>query len=159
MNQATTDGAPVPGSESKLAHVTITTDGGCWPNPGPGAWAGILRCGGHVKTVTGANGQATNNRMELTAIIESLRCLKTRARVTIRTDSMLCIWAIAAATIEKKRIRYERKGKNMDLVRQLWAECEKHEIETVWVKGHSGDPDNEACDKACTEAMRKAPRP
>lgn len=94
--------------------------------------------------------------MELTAIIEALECLKKPCAVTLRTDSMLCIYAIRAAHKPKARRRYEKKGKNMDLVSRLWIACLPHHIELTWVKGHAGDADNEAVDSLCTAAMRKA---
>jgi len=142
---------------TQLPKVTITTDGGCWPNPGPGAWAAILRHGASVKTVCGANGKTTNNRMELTAIIEALRCLKTRAAVTLRTDSMYCIYALAAYNSKRSREYYMKKRQNPDLVAELWTEAAKHDVTPIWVRGHSGDADNEAADRICTETMRKTP--
>ena len=139
-----------------LKKVTITTDGGCDPNPGVGAWAAILRCGNASRVVSGIDMASTNNRMELTAVIEALSTLKKPCAVTLRTDSMICIWAIEAAHIPKKRAKYEKKGKNMDLVRRLWDVAQVHQVKTVWVKGHSGDRDNEACDQICANAIKTA---
>lgn len=128
-------------------HVTITTDGGCWPNPGPGAWAAILRCGDHVKTIAGAASNTTNNRMEMTAIIESLRALTRPCSVTLRTDSMICVYALRDVKRKKKRA-------NPDLVAQMWAEFDRHAVTVVWIKGHAGDPDNEHVDAVCAQKMR-----
>ena len=115
-------------------NVTITTDGGCDPNPGLGAWAAILRCG-------------------MTAIIEAFSSLNKPCRVTLRTDSQYCIWAIEAAKVEKKRNKWLRKGANMDLVQRLWASVEAHDVSIIWVKGHSGDPDNESVDTLCASEI------
>lgn len=133
--------------------VTITTDGGCDPNPGLGAWAAILRYGNACKSIVGSESQTTNNRMEMTAIIEAFSALAKPCMVTLRTDSQYCIWAIEAAKVEKKRNKWLRKGANLDLVQRLWASLEAHEVSTIWIKGHSGDPDNESVDTLCTAAI------
>lgn len=143
-------------TENKLPNVTLTTDGGCEPNPGTGAWAAILRYGRSVRTLTGLERHTTNNRMELRAIIAGLSALTKSCAVTLRTDSQLCIWAIEAAHVPKKRRKYEAKGKNMDLVRELWEVAARHHLSLVWVKGHSGDTDNEACDQLCAAAIQAA---
>lgn len=143
---------------AKLPQVTITTDGGCDPNPGAGAWAAILRFGNVSKTLSGADPATTNNRMELTAIAESLEALKSPCKVKLRTDSQQSIFAVCAgyfAEDTKKRRKWEAKGKNMDLVRRIWAQCARHEINPVWIKAHAGDHDNEACDRLCTEVISK----
>jgi ribonuclease HI len=94
--------------------------------------------------------------MELTAIAEALEMLKEPCAVTLRTDSILCIHAINAGKMlatSKRRRKYETKGKNMDLVRRIWAQLERHRVDPKWVKGHSGDPDNEKCDEIATQAI------
>lgn len=139
-----------------MRNVTLTTDGGCWPNPGPGAWAAILRYGQHVKTLCGAEPATTNNRMELTAIIEGLRAINEPCRVTVRTDSMVCIYAMRAASCDKGR---KKKRKNPDLVKLLWREMDRHRIEPVWVKGHNGDEDNEWCDRKADSLRRTVATP
>lgn len=107
-----------------------------------------------MRLISGLLPETTNNRAELTAVIEGLACLRLPSQVTLRTDSWICIWALEAAHVPKKRARYEKKGKNMDLVRRLWAVAEKHRVMSVWVRGHAGDPDNEACDAECARLIR-----
>lgn len=143
----------------EMKKVTITTDGGCDPNPGQGAWAAILRYGNAVKTISGASAESTtNNRMELTAIAEALEALREPCKVKLRTDSQMAIYAICAGYLAphtKKRKKWESKGKNMDLVRRVWAQCERHNVRPTWVKAHDGDHDNETADKLCTEHIKK----
>lgn len=138
-----------------MPAVTITTDGGCMNGTTKlGAWAAILRFGSHVRTLSGMEPETTNNRMELTAIIEALRCLKKPCVVTLRTDSKYCIYAVAAAFTEKGRLRWMREGKpNRDLVAVLWGEMRVHRVRCKWVKGHAGDADNEACDRLAAGLM------
>ena len=143
---------------TSLKHVTITTDGGCDPNPGRGAWAAILRYGNACRTLSGFDpGITTNNRMELLAVAEALEALKEPCKVKLRTDSMQCIYAIAAghmAPSTKRRQKWERKGKNMDIVCRIWAQLERHHVTPVWVKGHAGDADNELCDEVASRVLR-----
>lgn len=145
----------------KETKVTITTDGGCLiVEPKIGAWAAILRFNQHVRTISGVEVGTTNNRMELTAITESLRALTRPCSVILRTDSKYCIHAIAARFTGKGRSRWSRSTTpNRELVHRLWSAMQDHKIECVWVPGHSGDPDNETADKICTETMKinKAP--
>jgi ribonuclease HI len=140
-------------------HVTITTDGGCDPNPGRGAWAAILRYGNACRTLSGFDlGMTTSNRMELTAVAESLEALKEPCKVKLRTDSMQCIYAVTVGYMgatTKRRMKWERTGTNMDIVRRIWTQLERHRVTPVWVKGHSGDHDNEACDKIATQVIRE----
>lgn len=143
-------------SAKKLTNVTITTDGGC-ENHGSkiGAWAGILRFNQNVRTVSGVEAGTTNNRMEMTAVIQSLMCLRWPCAVTIRTDSKYCIYAISAFHPSKARNRWSRPTTpNRDLVDQLWSAMEGHKVKCVWVKGHAGDPDNETVDQLCTDKMK-----
>ena len=141
-------------------NVTITTDGGCDPNPGQGAWAAILRYGNACRVISGASATlTTNNRMELTAIAEALDALKEPCCVRLRSDSKIALYAIAAGQLSpesKRRRRWERKGKNMDIVRRIWAQLGKHDVKPVWVKGHAGDHDNELCDQECAKHIRSA---
>jgi len=142
---------------TKPTKVTITTDGGC-QNYGSkiGAWAAILRFGEHVKTVSGVESGTTNNRMELTAIIQALRALNRPCSVTLRTDSKYCIFAIRAKFTPKSRARWSReKTPNRDLAAGLWLAMEGHKINCVWVKGHTGDPDNETADKLCSATIKQ----
>jgi ribonuclease HI len=137
---------------ANLPAVTLTTDGGCVPNPGRGAWAAVLRSPGssQVRELSGAAEQTTNNRMEMTAVIEGLRALTRRAAVTVRTDSMINIGLINGTGMKPS------KRANQDLVLALLAEVRKHDCRAVWVKGHAGDADNERCDALCADLLGQA---
>ena len=131
---------PLPDAE-KLPAVVLTTDGACEPNPGPGSWAFILRAPGSARVLEKADlmpdNPTTNNRAEMQAVIEGLRSLTRRADVTIRTDSLINVGVINGTG------KKAHKRANQDLVQAIRAECSKHRIRAVWVRGHNGDPDNE----------------
>jgi ribonuclease HI len=139
------DVAPGPGPD-----VEIWTDGGCKPNPGPGGWAAILRYGAVEKELSGFDPETTNNRMELTAAIRALACLKRSCRVELYTDSKYVMQGIGEWLPNWKRRGWktaDRKPvKNQDLWQALDEECQKHAITWHWVKGHAGDPGNERAD-------------
>ena len=130
-----------PKSSPEWPKVTISTDGGCEPNPGVGRWAAVLRFGSAVKEIHGEcrDLPTTNNRAELEAVIHALSALTRSCQVTLRTDSQ---YAITVAHDRKKR----KKLKNADLVAELRAQADRHEINWQWVKGHAGDGDNERAD-------------
>ncbi len=130
--------------------VVIYTDGACKGNPGPGGWGAWLRWGGHEKELFGGEPNTTNNRMELTAVIEALASLKRRAQVAIYTDSEyvrngITSWihgwkARGWRTADKKPV------KNTDLWQKLDALAAGHAVQWHWVRGHAGDPGNERAD-------------
>ncbi len=133
------------------------TDGACSGNPGPGGWAAILRSGSHETELFGGAAATTNNRMELTAVIEGLKKLKRGASVAIYTDSRYVMDGAAKwlsgwktkgwKTADKKPV------KNEDLWRDLDAEMARHKIEWHWVRGHSGHPENERADLLARSAI------
>ena len=140
--------------------VTIFCDGGCRPNPGPGAWAAILRFGPKEKELSGGEAQTTNNRMELTAVTRALQELKVPCLVTIVTDSQY----VANAFRQKWLANWKRNGwksatkepvKNKDLWEALDAQIQKHTVTWEWTRGHSGHPENERCDELATETRVK----
>ena len=133
-----------------LTEVTITTDGGCNPNPGMGGWACVLRSGVAVKELSGFEANTTNNRMEWLAIIKGLEALKRKCRVRIRTDSMICVYALQG------RGKKMHKRGNLDLALRARDLFEQHEATIEWVRGHSGDPDNERCDALAGAAILRA---
>jgi len=139
-------------------HVTISTDGACLGNPGPGGWGAVLRAGEHEKELAGAEADTTNNRMELTAAIRALEALKQPSRVDIRTDSTYVRNGIMSwvANWERNGWRTSAKQpvKNADLWRALVAAAERHDVTWHWVKGHAGDRDNEIADRLATTAAR-----
>ncbi len=146
---------------SPRKHVVIYTDGACSGNPGPGGWAALLRYNQHEKVLTGTAAHATNNRMELTAVIEALRALKEPCQVDLYTDSNYIVRAFQKGWLE----RWQRNGwrtsrkqpvENQDLWRQLLELTRRHDVRFLKVKGHADDPLNNRVDRLAVEAMRRA---
>ncbi|MBN1680014.1 MAG: ribonuclease HI [Anaerolineae bacterium] len=145
--------------------VTIHTDGGAAPNPGPGGWGAVLiSAGGHEKEFSGAEGDTTNNRMELTAAIEALRALKEPCNITFFTDSEYVKNGITKWMRGWVKNGWQTKGdtpvKNRDLWQALHAEIQRHTIDWHWEKGHAGNEYNERVDRLATaarEALTGAP--
>lgn len=144
-------------------EVHLFTDGACKGNPGPGGWAFILKHPASGKVLERCGGQelTTNNRMEIIALLEGLSALKQPSRVKLYSDSVYVIKAIREWMLNwekngwKKKPNSKEEVKNADLWRKLWEMLKKHEVQTVWVKGHAGHPENERCDLlASDEAMR-----
>ena len=143
-----------------MKYVEIFTDGACSGNPGAGGWGVVLRFGVHEKELSGGEAHTTNNRMELTAVIEGLKALKEPCQVTLTTDSKyIC------DSINKKWVYgWQKKGwiksdgntaLNVDLWEQLLPLLETHQVTFVWVKGHAGHPENERCDRlAVAQSMK-----
>jgi len=131
-------------------HVVIYTDGACKGNPGRGGWGAWLRCGAHERELYGGEAATTNNRMELTAVIEALAALKRPCEVTIHTDSEYVRKGITEWIHNWKRRGWttaDRKPvKNAELWQRLDALRERHRVQWRWVKGHAGDPGNERAD-------------
>ena len=130
--------------------VLIYTDGACKGNPGPGGWGAWLRWGGHEKELFGGESLTTNNRMELTAVIEALASLKRRSPVAIYTDSEyvrngITTWIHGWKT-RGWRTADKKPVKNTDLWQKLDALAAQHDVQWHWVRGHTGDPGNERAD-------------
>ena len=132
-------------------QVDIFTDGACSGNPGPGGWGTILRYGDAEKEMSGGEGETTNNRMELTAVIKGLQALTKPCRVTVHTDSK---YVMDGATkwldgwVKKGwKTASKKKVKNQDLWETLYQEMKKHDLSWIWVKGHSGHAENERADE------------
>ena len=133
-----------------MNEVVIYTDGACKGNPGPGGWGAWLRSGPHEKELFGGERLTTNNRMELTAVIEALSALKAGSRVVVYTDSEYVRNGITS-WIRNWRTRgwltADRKPvKNVELWQRLDELAARHQVTWRWVKGHSGDPGNERAD-------------
>jgi ribonuclease HI len=145
-----------------MNEVVIYTDGACKGNPGPGGWGAWLRSGPHEKELWGGEQHTTNNRMELTAVIEALSALTRRCKVAIYTDSEyvrngITTWihgwkARGWMTADRKPV------KNAELWRRLDALCEQHDVHWHWVKGHAGDPGNERADALANRGVASALR-
>ena len=137
--------------------VLIYADGACRGNPGPGGWGAWLRSGEFDKELFGGDKLTTNNRMELTAVIEALATLKRCCAVTIYTDSQyvkngITTWihgwkARGWKTADKKPV------KNIELWQRLDTLNASHNVQWCWVKGHSGDPGNERADRLANKGV------
>ena len=143
-------------------RVTIYSDGGADPNPGPGGWAVILVHDntGRRKEVSGGEPHTTNNRMELTAAVMALEALKDRCTVTFYSDSSYLVqgmtrWAKGWEKNGWRRGKKKEPLENDDLWKLLWQLKDKHDIEWHWVKGHSGNILNERADQLATAEIRK----
>ena len=141
-----------------MKQVTLITDGACLGNPGPGGWACLLRWGRHYRELYGSDLHTTNNRMELTAVLEGLSALKEPCRVTIVTDSEYVHKGITEwmDTWKRKGWRNADKKavKNQDLWQALDQALARHQVAWQWVKGHAAHPDNLRADKLAYEAAR-----
>jgi len=130
--------------------VEIYADGACKGNPGPGGWGALLRIGRVEKELYGGDPATTNNRMELTAVIEGLAALKGSARVRVYTDSQYVQKGISEWIHDWKRRGWRTAAKapvkNADLWRRLEELARGHQIEWHWVRGHAGHPENERAD-------------
>jgi len=136
---------------SELPRVTIFTDGSCLGNPGPGGYAAVLLAGPHRMELSQGYSGTTNNRMELMAVIAGLESLKTKSAVEIVTDSQY----VKKAFTDRWLIGWQKNGwktaakqpvKNQDLWKRLVPLIAAHVVNWRWVRGHSGDPENERCD-------------
>ena len=139
-----------------MKQIEIYTDGACSGNPGPGGWGAILRfrTGEKVyeKEISGGEAGTTNNRMELTGVIEALSALKEPCNVLLTTDSKYVVDSITNGWVYgwQKRgwVKSDKKpALNVDLWKQLLPLLEKHQVTFHWVKGHAGHPENERCDQ------------
>ena len=142
--------------------VEIYTDGACKGNPGPGGWGAWLKSGMHSKELFGGETQTTNNRMELTAVIEALGSLKRPSKVKLHTDSQYVKNGISVWIHDWKRRGWrtadKKPVKNEDLWRKLDDAVQGHDIEWIWVKGHAGDPGNERADGLANKGVEQVLR-
>jgi ribonuclease HI len=130
--------------------VVVYTDGACKGNPGPGGWGALLRWKEHEKELCGGERDTTNNRMELTAVIQALSALKSRCRVAVYTDSSYVKNGITTWIHSWKqrgwRTADKKPVKNVELWQRLEALAAQHDVQWHWVRGHDGDPGNERAD-------------
>lgn len=148
-----------------MNKIVIYTDGACKGNPGPGGWGALLRSSGHVeKELFGGELVTTNNRMELTAVIEALQALKRPCEVSLFIDSKYVLQGATEWLTGWKakgwRTASKQPVKNVDLWQQLDMLLlnSGHKIEWCWVKGHSGDPGNERADALANKGVVQAQR-
>ena len=146
-----------------LKQVTIYTDGACDPNPGIGGWAAILIFNGAKREITGGALESTNNRMEMTAVIEGLRTLKEPCAVTLITDSEYVKNAFTQGWLDNWQKRgwktSDRKPvKNQDLWQVMLELTKPHQITWKWVRGHDVDELNNRCDELAVEARLRIKR-
>ena len=137
--------------------VTLYTDGACKGNPGKGGWGVLMRYGSHEKELFGGEAHTTNNRMELTAIIQGLAALKRPCAVVIYTDSQY-----VKNGMEKWIHGWKKNGwktaskqpvKNEDLWQQLDRLAAQHQIQWQWVRGHAGHTENERADALANQGV------
>jgi len=143
-----------------LPTVIIYTDGACSGNPGPGGWAALLQYNGHEKELSGSHPDTTNNRMEMRAIIEALKALKTPCHAKIHSDSALIINAFKKGWIESWKKRGWKKSnkkpvENKDLWLEMISETARHRVEWIKVKGHADDERNNRVDRLAVAASKK----
>ncbi len=143
-----------------LKEVDIYTDGASSGNPGPGGYGVVLLYNNHRKELSGGFRKTTNNRMELKAVIEGLKALKSKCKVTIYSDSKYIVDAVEKGWLDnwagKGWVRNKKdKLSNPDLWRELYALLKEHEAEFKWVEGHKGNVENERCDLMAVKASQK----
>ncbi|MBQ5591260.1 MAG: ribonuclease HI [Clostridia bacterium] len=143
-----------------MKKIEIFTDGACSGNPGPGGWGAVLRYNGVEKELSGGEKETTNNRMELTAVIEALSALKEPCEVSLTTDSKYVCDSILLGWVYDWRNNGWRKSNkkpalNVDLWERLLELLENHSVTFNWVKGHAGHPENERCDKLAVMQTEK----
>ena len=133
------------------------TDGACRGNPGVGGWGALLRFGNVERAIKGAERNTTNNRMELMAAIEALAALKRKNRVNLYTDSKYVKNGITQWLPQWRSRNWKTASKkpvkNVDLWQRLEQLAAEHEVHWAWVRGHAGDPGNEAADRLANEAI------
>jgi ribonuclease HI len=142
-----------------MNQVSIYTDGACKGNPGPGGWGVLLKQGSVEKELFGGEPETTNNRMELTAVIQALQALKRPCQVTLYLDSQYVRQGITEWITGWKakgwKTASKQPVKNVDLWQQLDALVQTggHVIDWRWVKGHAGDPGNERADALANQGV------
>ena len=137
-----------------MKKIEIFTDGSCIGNPGSGGWCAILRYKNKEKILKGGDKDTTNNRMELLAVINALKILKEPCEIDLFSDSTYVLkglneWLSSWIKKDFKNV------KNVDLWKEYIKVSKKHKINVNWVKGHSGHPENEKCDRIAKEEARQ----
>lgn len=140
-----------------MDEVVIYTDGACSGNPGPGGWGALMQFGAHEKEIKGGEPDTTNNRMEVMAAIGALEALKRPCQVNLHTDSVYLRDGITKWIINWKRNGWrtaaKKPVKNVDLWMRLEEAMARHQVSWHWVKGHAGNPGNEAADALARQGL------
>ena len=144
----------------KMKQVTIYTDGACSGNPGPGGWGAILMYGAHKKELSGGEAETTNNRMELTAVIQALSLLKEPCIVELWSDSKYVIDGLSKGWAKGWKAKgWVKSDKKPALNPDLWDELLRlesiHTLHYHWVKGHAENEFNNRCDEMAVAESRK----
>lgn len=139
--------------------VIIYTDGACSGNPGPGGWGAILMYKGNKKEISGGCKNTTNNIMEITAVIEALKCLKIQSDVQVYSDSAYTVNAFNSKWIygwikNGWKTSNGDNVKNKDLWQELYSLTQKHNVEFIKVKGHADNEYNNRCDELARNAIK-----
>ena len=142
-----------------MKKVTIYTDGACSGNPGPGGWGSILMFGDIKKEISGNAKETTNNIMEITAVVEALKCLKEPCEVEVYSDSAYVVNAFNQGWIENwKKNSWRNAQKDPVKNKELWEELDNltsiHKVTFIKVKGHSDNEFNNRCDKLATDEIK-----
>jgi len=141
-----------------MDKVTIYTDGACKGNPGVGGWGALLLFGEHRKELFGGEAETTNNRMELMAAIQALEALNRPCQVHLITDSVYMKDGITKWIGNWRKRGWKTASgspvKNRDLWERLDENVARHEVHWGWVKGHAGDPGNEAADELANRGVQ-----
>jgi ribonuclease HI len=142
-----------------MKKITLYTDGACSGNPGVGGYGAVLIYNGHEKRIAGAFETTTNNRMEITAVIEGLKCLKEPCEVEVFSDSAYTVNAFQKGWLADWEKSNWRKADgsyvlNVDLWKELLALTKTHKVTFNKVKGHADNEYNNICDKLATDAVK-----
>lgn len=133
-----------------MKNITVYTDGACRGNPGPGGWGALLTSGRHQKEIWGGEPDTTNNRMELTAVIEAVKSISGPCKLTIVTDSKYVMQGITEWMSNWKKRNWKTAARKPVKNKDLWVVLDDllaaHTVEWQWVRGHDGHPGNERAD-------------
>ena len=139
--------------------IKIWTDGACSGNPGPGGWGVLIKNNNTIEELSGSEANTTNNRMEMIAVINALKSINSNKRIVIFTDSKYVKDGISSWInnwkINNWKNSQKKDVKNKDLWQELDILTKKYDIQWKWVKGHSGNIENDIADKLATSAINK----
>ena len=142
---------------NKDTIINIWTDGACSGNPGPGGWGALIKFNNSVKKISGSEKYTTNNRMEMMAVIKALKDVDAESKINLYTDSKYVKEGITSWIHGWKKNNWTNSNKKDVKNKDLWIELDilsqKHNITWNWVKGHSGNIENDIADKLATEAI------